>query len=67
MTERHGKILTYQQIKTALADWHKRNRLLTTEEALTREASFIYDNYGANYYIEYPPSPPKNQHQPVRQ
>lgn len=51
MTERHGKILTYRQIKTALA----------------REASFIYDNYGANYYIEYPPSPPKNQHQPVRQ
>lgn len=64
MTERHGKILTYRQIKTALADWHKRNRLLTTEEALAREASFIYDNYGANYYIEYPPSPPKTNTNP---
>lgn len=44
MTERHGKILTYRQIKTALA----------------REASFIYDNY----YIEYPPSPPKTNTNP---
>lgn len=48
MTERHGKILTYRQIKTALA----------------REASFIYDNYGANYYIEYPPLPPKTNTNP---
>lgn len=65
MTEKQGKILPYRQIKQALADWYKRNRFLTTEEALTREAGFIYDNYGTNYYIEYPPPPPSEQ--PMRQ
>ncbi|KFI91163.1 hypothetical protein BISA_1760 [Bifidobacterium saguini DSM 23967] len=64
MTERHGKILTYHEIKTALADWYSRNRFLITEERLIRFASFIYDNYGTNYYIEYPPSPPEKTTNP---